>query len=45
LLTAAKQGDEALPDKVLEFLRYWLTHHILGVDMKYKAFFGAKGVS
>jgi hemerythrin-like metal-binding protein len=45
LLTAAKEGDEALPDKALEFLRYWLTHHILGVDMKYKAFFGDKGVT
>jgi hemerythrin-like metal-binding protein len=44
LLAAARQGDEALPDKVLEYLRYWLTHHILGVDMKYKVFFAAHGV-
>jgi hemerythrin-like metal-binding protein len=45
LLAAAKQGDEAVPDKVLEYLRRWLTHHILGEDMKYKSFFADKGVS
>ena len=45
LLTAAKQGDEAVPEKLLEFLRQWLMSHILGEDMKYKPFFAEKGVS
>jgi hemerythrin len=29
-------------DEILEFLKLWLTTHILKYDMKYKAFFKAK---
>jgi hemerythrin len=36
---------EAVPDKLLGYLRDWWVHHILEEDMKYKPFFNAKGLT
>jgi hemerythrin len=36
---------ETLPDELLSYLRDWLTHHILEVDMKYKPYFLERGLS
>ncbi len=40
-----KAGTAALSAPTLEFLRDWLSKHILGVDMQYKDFLASKGVS
>jgi len=40
----AKAGTVALSVSTLEFLRDWLSQHILGIDMKYKDFLTSKGV-
>jgi hemerythrin-like metal-binding protein len=42
--TQFKSGTAALSVSTLEFLRDWLSKHILGVDAQYKAFLAAKGV-
>ncbi len=39
-----KAGTAALSVSTLEFLRDWLSKHILGVDAQYKPFLAAKGV-
>ncbi len=39
-----KAGTAALSVSMLEFLRDWLTKHILGVDGQYKGFLADKGV-
>ena len=39
-----KSGAAGLSTEVLNFMRDWLTRHIQGTDMQYKAFFEAKGV-
>ena len=39
-----KVGTVALSVSTLEFLRDWLSKHILGVDMQYKDFLATKGV-
>jgi hemerythrin len=44
LQTDVKSGKGAISMSVLEFLRNWLSNHIMKEDMSYKLFFGAKGV-
>ncbi len=44
LCFAATDGVEQVPQVLLDFLRNWLTRHILEEDMQYKAFFKEKGV-
>ncbi len=44
LCTATMEGDEAVPQVLLEYLSQWLTQHILDEDMEYKPFFEEKGV-
>jgi hemerythrin len=39
-----KAGTVALSVSTLEFLRDWLSKHILGTDMQYKDFLASKGV-
>jgi hemerythrin-like metal-binding protein len=39
-----KAGKSVISAPVLDFLRDWLTNHILKQDMGYKLFFAAKGV-
>jgi hemerythrin len=39
-----KAGTAALAVSTLDFLRDWLSKHILGVDTQYKDFLAAKGV-
>jgi hemerythrin len=39
-----KSGTAALSVATLDFLRDWLSKHILGIDMQYKDFLAAKGV-
>lgn len=39
-----KAGKSVISAPVLDFLRDWLTKHILKEDMAYKLFFAAKGV-
>ena len=39
-----RQGNASTPLDVLQFLRNWLEHHILGTDKEYSAFFASKGV-
>lgn len=38
-------GKATFTIELMKFLRDWLTGHIMGVDMKYKAFFKEKNVS
>jgi hemerythrin len=40
----ALNKDTHIPQKLASFLTEWWTGHILNVDMKYKAFFAARGV-
>jgi hemerythrin-like metal-binding protein len=44
LETQAKSGAVALSISTLDFLRDWLSKHILGIDMQYKDFLASKGV-
>jgi hemerythrin-like metal-binding protein len=44
LQTDLKAGKSVISAPVLDFLRDWLTGHILKQDMAYKLFFAAKGV-
>jgi methyl-accepting chemotaxis protein/hemerythrin len=44
LETQVKAGTVALSVSTLEFLRDWLSKHILGTDMQYKDFLASKGV-
>lgn len=44
LQAQAKKDDFILSIDVLNFLKDWLQHHILVVDMQYKSFFRSKGV-
>lgn len=44
LQAQAKNDDFILSIDVLNFLKDWLQHHILVVDMQYKSFFMSKGV-
>jgi hemerythrin len=39
-----KAGTVALSVATLDFLRVWLSKHILGIDMQYKDFLATKGV-
>lgn len=39
-----KSGKAALTVELMNFLRDWLTKHIMGVDMQYKSYFAQKGV-
>ena len=39
-----KSGDMFVTIEVLNFLRDWLSKHILGMDKEYSAFFNAKGI-
>jgi hemerythrin len=41
----AMAHKKALPQELLTYLVNWLTYHILESDMKYKAYFQAKGVT
>ncbi len=45
LCTATIVGIDAVPQALLEYLKHWLTQHILCEDMEYKQFFDEKGVS
>ena len=38
-------NDTGVPDKLLAFLREWLSRHILEEDMAYKDFFVGQGIS
>jgi hemerythrin len=42
LVTQFMQSQEKTADKTADFLRLWLTGHILKTDMKYRDFFKAK---
>jgi hemerythrin-like metal-binding protein len=44
LETQVKGGSVALSVPTLDFLRDWLSKHILGIDMQYKDFLASKGV-
>jgi hemerythrin-like metal-binding protein len=44
LETQVKAGTVALSVSTLDFLRDWLSKHILGIDMQYKDFLTSKGV-
>jgi hemerythrin len=37
-------GQAILSGQIMEFLKEWLSGHILGVDKKYEPFFQAKGL-
>lgn len=37
-------GKAILSSQIMEFLKEWLSGHILGVDKKYEPFFQAKGL-
>jgi hemerythrin-like metal-binding protein len=39
-----KAGTVALSVSALDFLRDWLSKHILGIDMQYKDFLATRGV-
>ena len=39
-----QRGESALNVQLLNFLRDWLSKHILGIDMLYKDFLASKGV-
>jgi len=43
--SATQIGTNILSMALLDYLRTWLVDHILDEDMKYKSFFGSKGVS
>lgn len=45
LQTEFKAGKTFIGVPTLNFLREWLTRHILKVDMAYKLFFNSKGVT
>jgi hemerythrin len=42
--TQVKAGTVALSISTLDFLRDWLSKHILGIDMQYKDFLASRGV-
>jgi hemerythrin len=44
LCIATTEGVEAVPQVLLEYLRLWLTQHILHEDMEYKIFFEERDV-
>jgi len=44
-MAASDVGPNILSVALLEFLKSWLTGHILNEDMLYKPFFASKGVS
>lgn len=44
-MSASEVGPNILSKALLEYLKSWLTGHILNDDMKYKDFFASKGVS
>jgi hemerythrin-like metal-binding protein len=39
-----KSGKAAITSDLMNFLRDWLTKHILGADMQYKPYFAQKGL-
>lgn len=44
-MAASDIGPNILSMALLEYLKSWLTGHILNEDMQYKKFFAAKGVA
>ncbi len=44
LQSTVKTGATVLTLSAMDFLRYWLTHHILGSDMPLGRFLNAKGI-
>ncbi len=44
LQTEFKAGKTVISSAILDFLRDWLTNHILKQDMAYRVFFASKGV-
>ncbi|WP_019612819.1 bacteriohemerythrin [Psychromonas ossibalaenae] len=44
LCTSAAGGADVVPQVLLEYLKEWMTQHILCEDMEYKQFFKEKGV-
>ncbi len=44
LRVMSKNDDFILSVDVLKYLKDWLGHHILDIDMQYKPFFSSKGV-
>jgi hemerythrin-like metal-binding protein/PAS domain S-box-containing protein len=45
LTAASGGGGQGVRGDLVAYLRDWITHHILGEDMRYKPFFAARGVS
>ncbi len=41
----SKNDDFILSTDLLNYLKEWLNHHILVIDMKYSPFFKSKGIS
>ena len=44
LCVGSMQGDEAMPQELLEYLLWWWRHHILEEDMRYAAYFRERGI-
>ncbi len=44
-MSATEVGPNILSKALLEYLKSWLTRHILDEDMQYKNFFATKGIS
>ncbi len=42
--TEFDKGSQTITFELLDFLRKWLTHHILGTDKKYSEFLNSRGV-
>ena len=39
------QGKPSVPEELAQYLKEWVTHHILKSDMRYRAFLNERGVT